>query len=414
MQPLIGLCILLLLIILLRWLLMPCDPSITLPPPAPMDHSACDMEATAQRIKLAPKTGLCYLVIGTGSVGTSIIEALLERGEEHVKGFDIAHNAALGRRIVMIQGNVTKLADLTAACQGVDVVFSTFALIRFAERLHFQYAASHAVNVTGTANTIAACQAASVRVLVVTSTSNCCVSPVACKERHRTAFDETSRYVDAEQSPNHYGWTKVQAEQLALAANGSAASADGTRRLSVACLRPCSAIFGPTDTFICQKWLDNGECQLVTPEPIIDWVYVENVTWGHLLLERKLLDSPTAVGGLAFCVSGEQPLTAGDFYAKLGVFYKATTGTPLKFTYLPRRLMILLSYVIEAIQWLTHGAIKGEAAQLTPAMFAIARCSYTFSSQRACELLGYKPLYTVDEGLQRTVSKWDEARKTKR
>eukprot|EP00929_Paragymnodinium_shiwhaense_P031361 TRINITY_DN17585_c0_g1_i1.p2 TRINITY_DN17585_c0_g1~~TRINITY_DN17585_c0_g1_i1.p2 ORF type:complete len:166 (+),score=43.32 TRINITY_DN17585_c0_g1_i1:67-564(+) len=40
--------------------------------------------------ELAPKTGKKYLIIGTGSVGVAIMDALLERGESEVRGFDVA------------------------------------------------------------------------------------------------------------------------------------------------------------------------------------------------------------------------------------------------------------------------------------------------------------------------------------
>jgi hypothetical protein len=194
-----------------KWVLRPCQPSITLPPPpTTVDHTARadDNEAELAR---APKTGLRYLVVGTGSVGTCIVEALLARGEEHVRGFDIVPNPALVElKVETVQGSVTQLADLTAACQGIDVVYATFALIRFYERLRFQYAASHAVNVVGTANLVAACKAAGVRVLVVTSTSNVCVSPSWCPTWPVKALTEDTPLVDPTTSPSHYGWTKVQ------------------------------------------------------------------------------------------------------------------------------------------------------------------------------------------------------------
>lgn len=202
-----------------KWVLRPCQPSITLPPPpTTVDHTARadDNEAELAR---APKTGLRYLVVGTGSVGTCIVEALLARGEEHVRGFDIAPNTALDElEVETVKGSVTQLADLTAACQGIDVVYATFALIRFYERLRFQYTASHAVNVVGTANLIAACKAAGVRVLVVTSTSNVCVSPSWCPTWPVKALTEDTPLVDHTTSPSHYGWTKVQVRGLPLMA----------------------------------------------------------------------------------------------------------------------------------------------------------------------------------------------------
>ena len=114
-----------------------------------------------------------------------------------VRGLDLVPNAALARRIELIRGSVTELADVMAACREAGVVFATFALTRFYERLSFQYEASHAVNVIG----IAACKACGVRALVVTSTSNVCVSPRVAGLT--SVFDEGSVLVDQSTSPNH-------------------------------------------------------------------------------------------------------------------------------------------------------------------------------------------------------------------
>ena len=389
-------------VVFFRWLLEPPDPSINLPPPPPTVDHTTRVGLAKEALRLAPKTGLRYLVIGTGSVGTAIAEALLERGEKHVKGFDVAPSPSLEGRIPLLRGSVSELSDLEAACEGVDVVYATFALIRYYERLKFQYSDSHNVNVLGTANVIAACKAKGCRVLITTSTSHVCVAP----EMVKLNMTEDSPYVDAKSCPNHYGYTKVQAERLVLAASGPG--------LATGSIRPCSGIFGPADKIITQRYLDQGSTLLIAADPYLDYVYVENVVWGHLLLERALLDKPKAVGGQAFCISNEEPMTSGDFCAKLRHYYEKQVGSPMAVTYLPPRLMGLISYQIEAIQWLTGGAIKGDGALLTPAMLQTARISYTFTSKRAGEVLGYKPLYTVDEALQRTVQFWAEEKKGKK
>ena len=98
--------------------------------------------------------------------------------------------------------------------------------------------------------------------------------------------------------------------------------------------------------------------------------------------------APDCASGLGMRASGA---VSGDFCAKLRHYYEKQVGSPMAVTYLPPRLMGLISYQIEAIQWLTGGAIKGDGALLTPAMLQTARISYTFTSKRASEVLGYKP-----------------------
>ena len=397
----------------LRWLLAPCAPSVSLPPPPTEEilrnAAAAETEARTTRLRTAPKTGLRYLVVGTGSLGSCIAQALLERGEREVAGFDTAPNAQLERAGVrMVRGSVTELKALSAACAGVDVVYATFALIRFYERLPFQYAESHAVNVAGTANLLAACVSNGVRVLVATSTSHVCVSPQWCTAKEPARLDEHSPLLCAERSPSHYGWTKVQAERLVLEAHSHAEGG-----LRAGCVRPCSAIFGPADGFITQKWLAKGGVELLIPEPVIDYVFVESVAYGHLLLERALLNTPEAAGGQAYCISADEPLTGGDFFAKVGSFYTALTTYRFTVTRLPPRLLYAVSHLVEAVQWLTGNALKGEVATLTPAMFHTARCAYTFSSARARSQLGYQPLYSLDAAVHRTVALWHEGWRAK-
>eukprot|EP00927_Polykrikos_kofoidii_P009691 TRINITY_DN14056_c0_g1_i1.p1 TRINITY_DN14056_c0_g1~~TRINITY_DN14056_c0_g1_i1.p1 ORF type:complete len:435 (+),score=46.71 TRINITY_DN14056_c0_g1_i1:196-1305(+) len=350
----------------------------------------------------APATGKRYLVIGTGSVGVYIIEQLVERGEKSVKGFDVAApKRPLPCGVSFICGNVTDYAVVRDACKDVDVVFTTAALIRYYERLSWQYQESHAVNVIGTANIINACVENGVQVLVQTSSSNVCVGPGLVS----MTMDESSPYVDAASSPNHYGWTKVQAEQAIIQANGTELP-NGKGHLATAAVRPCSAIFGPNDNFITEKTLREGEVKVFVPDAKIDYIFVENVVWGHLLLEKKLHSSPAEVGGSAFCISNDDPIVADDFYVALMHFYEQSFKQRLKCTHLPRRLMTALAWASETYQFLTGRRIKGELALLTPATLNTAGLSYAFSSKKARDVLGYRPLYSFDEAIQKTVALW--------
>lgn len=332
------------------------------------------------------------------------MEVLLQRGETRVKGFDLAEPKRSLQSSVsatFVQGSVTDYAAVKAACADVDVVFTTVAMISFYERLPWQYASSHAVNVAGTANIIQACIECGVQVLVQTSSSNVCVAA----ELVSLHMNEDSPYVDAKISPNHYGWTKVQAEKAVLAANGTQL-ANGHGCLATGVCRPCSAIFGPLDNLITEKFIREGHMRMMVPEPTIDYVFVDNVVWGHLLLEKQLHENPRTTSGQAFCISNEDPIVADDFMAGLAFFYEQALKQPMKVTYLPRRLLEVLGWCAETYQRISGRRIQNELKQLTPAMFAIASLSYAFSSAKAKAMLGYKPLYTVEEGLQKTMADW--------
>jgi nucleoside-diphosphate-sugar epimerase len=242
----------------------------------------------------APKTGKRYVVIGTGNVGMTLVDALIERGET-VVGFDIAPPRRTPRaNFTFVKGNVSKYDDVRGALEGADVVFATFAVIRYHERLPHDYAASHAVNVQGTENVIRACVEQDVGMLVQTSTSHVVMS-AAQYDKH--GIDERAPYVTKSTAENHYSWTKAQAEQLVLAANGKALRSGGT--LATAAVRPCSGIFGPQDGLIAEatlKKLHTTGAEAVVCLGAMDWLYVEDLVYAELLCERKLADDPKSVG----------------------------------------------------------------------------------------------------------------------
>jgi len=160
--------------------------------------------------------------------------------------------------------------------------------------------------------------------------------------------------------------------------------------------------------------LDEGCYQIMLPEAKIDYVFVETVAYAHLLLEKALLREQAAggkpgadaAGGQVFCVSNEEPMVADDFINSLQWSYQELLKRPFQRRYLPMNLMKLIAWCVEFVERLTQRRISGQLEKLTPAMLAIAELSYTFSSAKARQVLGYEPLFTVDEAVQRTVHLW--------
>lgn len=72
----------------------------------------------------------------------------------------------------------------------------------------------------------------------------------------------------------------------------------------------------------------------------------------------------------------------------------------------PIRLLYVLGACVEAYAYLTHKKLPGDLGKLTPSMLDCATMSYTFSGRKAREVLGYAPLYTLDEAVHRTVGQW--------
>ncbi len=78
--------------------------------------------------------------------------------------------------------------------------------------------------------------------------------------------------------------SQMIAEQLVLGANGKALANGGV--FSTACVRPMG-ILGAKDRYMMQRVLENRTLDIIADSKT-DWVYVDNVVWCELLLERGL------------------------------------------------------------------------------------------------------------------------------
>lgn len=258
---------------------------------------------------------------------------------------------------------------------------------------------SDRVNVVGTKNIIAACKACGVKALIYTSTSNVVISR---EFRGNGVYngDETMPY--AKEPMNIYVRTKIQGEKAVLAAN----DVNGLRTVAI---RPASGIFGPHDGMFVENVLKVRDVPMIAPYTS-DFVFVENVAWGHLLAEKGLFENPARVSGQAFFVSNNEPMSAHDFSALIK-FYEPR----VVISSYPYPLYYLLALISSSIQTM-FGRVKwlGPLAMLDLSLLELMSINYTFSSGKASNLLGYSPLYTVSEAVQKTVFDFNEYLKKKK
>jgi len=369
-------------------------------PSQPPDSVPVDVEArwrkALERDTPGP-SGEKYLVIGAGSLGQRIIDVLLLRQEQSIRVFDVAacpqkYNG--DPRILWIRGDVRKQVDVEEACQGISAVFATFAVIRFQQRMPFQAAVSEQTNITGTENVVSACRRTGVRRLIQTSTCGVVLSPDLCK----TDMDESSPYVTRAASMNHYTWTKAVAERLVL----EAAAPD----LQTCSVRVCSAMIGPRDVILTQKFQDLGVMVVPEPRARLDFTYVDNVVWCHLLAERALRDGRPGISGEVFCVTNRDPISIWTLLKGIQYFKPSLWLFPA-----PYYILRFASHFVEWLQWLTRDRLwLGALADLTPAAILNSSLSYTFTDKKAGRLLGYAPLFTVDEALQLCVTGYEQSK----
>jgi nucleoside-diphosphate-sugar epimerase len=343
------------------------------------------------------RTGKTYLVTGGhGMLGSHLVEALLARGEDHVRIFDVAPSPLFDEEVrrgavTFHRGDLRAHGAIEEACRGVDAVFHTAASVNYWADLPFERDAIHAVNVTGTENVVAACAAAGVRQLVTTSSTSVVV-PHDVEQRPLALADERAPLATAP-FLNHYIDTKGLAERAVLAA-------DGRGGLCTAALRP-GGMYGPREGTITAA-IAAGTPGIGTPTNVVDHIYVENVAHALLLVEARL--APGApVCGQAYFVTNYPPSTGSDSYVAFNTKFAARFGR--RFRLLPAAVPAALARAAQAAVRASRGGAQrylGDLGKLRPASVALARATFYFSHRRAERDFGYAPLYSADEAMELT------------
>lgn len=115
----------------------------------------------------------CLVTGGCGFIGSHLVDRLVDLGHEVVILDDLSTGEGSGRnpKSELIAGSVTDASALTAATEGVDVVFHTAAWARV-ERSVDDPIGTHEVNVTGTLNVLRAAHLAGAARVVNSSSSS--------------------------------------------------------------------------------------------------------------------------------------------------------------------------------------------------------------------------------------------------
>lgn len=373
------------------------------PVPQPANIDEAKVAALLNKWKTAVKglgtTGKRYVVIGTGFLGSRILSALVLRGESQIVAFDLVFSDDLRRQfpqVKFVQGNVGNIQAVREAVHGADVVYSTFAVIRYWEKLPHQLPAS-LINVEGTHAVVEACVAENVPMLISTSTSNVSVT----NSLEPQYFDESTPYVNMDNAPHHYAYTKAQAERLVLQANAKPLAGGGAFRTGV--VRPCSGIFGARDRLLLQRFLMRGQYEVIAINRI-NWVYVDNVVWAHLLMENALAKSPEKVAGKPVCVSNNYEATTLEFFNLL-----VAIKPSLHFVFLPRAVMFALASFLDFFRGILKHRMPsmGELDQVSRCCFEACSSTYLLKSDFAKHALGYEPLFTAPEAVLLTAAEFE-------
>jgi 2-alkyl-3-oxoalkanoate reductase len=314
---------------------------------------------------------------GGGFLGRAIIERLLERGDS-VRSFARGSYPDLAARGVdVVRGDVADARAVRQAVRGVEVVFHVAAKAGIWGREADFFRA----NVTGTDSVIRACQEEGISRLIYTSSPS-----VVFDGRDMEGVDESVPYAGTYLA--HYPRTKALAEKQMLAANSA--------ELATVALRP-HLLWGPHDTQLTKSILARGRARTLTRignrDPLVDFTYVENAAWAHLLAADKL--SPGArISGRPFFISQGEPVPLWGFINRL---LAAGSLPPVQRTISPRLAYAVATLLEFAYNYLP---LKGEP-RLTRFLAEELCTAHWFNIDAARRDLDYSPVVSIDEGLAR-------------
>jgi 3beta-hydroxy-delta5-steroid dehydrogenase/steroid delta-isomerase len=334
---------------------------------------------------------VCLVVGGAGFLGRALVRALLERGFS-VRAFDRRPAFEKDGRVKFFTGDIRDHDAVRRATQGCSTVFHTAAV------LNFLGVCKHAVrrevadvNVGGTRNVIAACEAAGASRLVYTSTNTVCFDP-----RPVLYGDESKPYSTS--FIDIYGETKTEAEKAVLAA-------DRPGSLRTVAIRP-AGLWGPgPGCYMVTKFVEElagGKFVAIVGngKSLADNTHVDNLVFAEFLAAEKLIEAPDVVGGQAYFVTDEEPMNLIDWFSPL--FEELGYKRP-KIS-IPVPLMYWTAYLME---WLHR--FGGPRPLMTRLEVHNLTTDFIFRTDRARRELGYRPLVRHVEGLRECVPHCREA-----
>jgi 2-alkyl-3-oxoalkanoate reductase len=311
---------------------------------------------------------------GTGFLGQHLAAALLQRGHT----VSILGRNFTSAQPLLAQGAVPIACDLRdqtaihAACAGMDVVYHVGALSApWGKRADF-----FVINVDGTAAVLDGCRMHNVRRCIYVS------SPSVLFNGHDqwNVSDETAypaRFTSV------YALTKKRGEDLVRAATD----------LHTVILRP-KAIFGPGDQTLLPRLIEAARRrrlpQIGTGHNLVDLTYVDNVVHALLLsLESK------APSGKTHLITNNEHIPLWDVIRRT----LSRLHLPTQLRHLPLPVVLSAASLMEL-----RAMFDGKEPLMTRYSALILARTQTYDISSAQRDLGYAPIVSVAEGLERTLA----------
>ena len=334
-------------------------------------------------VKNIDDLGTILVTGGAGFVGKNFVKTLLEKGFK-VKSFDLIASDVEHDNLEIITGNICDADLVEKACEGVDTIFHTAAIIglKGGRAVSKEYRdLSYSINIDGTKGLLKALQKAGGKRFIYTASNSVIIEgkPI---ENGTEDTPYTNRFNDL------YTETKVIAEKWVLAQNGC----EGVLTCSI---RP-SGIWGPGDQTMFKIFFDQIISGLFLARvgdgsALLDNSYVHNLIHGQILAAQHLVEGGTAPGQAYFINDGD-PVNMFDFSTPI----IESCGQKMPSIKVPSSLVRGIMLIWQELNF----RFKFPEPPIPPlAVERIAHHNY-FSIDKARKDLGYEPLYTTAQGIE--------------
>ncbi|KAE8665294.1 3beta-hydroxysteroid-dehydrogenase/decarboxylase isoform 2 [Hibiscus syriacus] len=351
----------------------------------------------------------CIVTGGRGFAARHLVEMLIRYGMFSVRIADLPskidlesheENGLLGEalrsgRADYVSADLRHKAQVLKALEGVEVVFHMAAPNSSINN----FSLHHSVNVLGTKNVIEACIQLKVKRLIYTS------SPSVVFDGVHGIFNGNESLPYPANHNDSYSATKAEGESLVMKSNGI----DG---LLTCCIRP-SSIFGPGDRLLVPSLVAAaraGKSKFIIGDGnnVYDFTYVENVAHAHICAERTLASGGEVAekaAGQAYFITNMEPIKFWEFVSRIleGLGYQRPK---IK---IPAIVIMPIAHLVEWTYRLL-GPYGMKVPQLTPSRVRLLSCSRSFDCSKAKDRIGYTPIVSLEDGLQKTIESFSHLR----
>ena len=314
---------------------------------------------------------------GGGFLGSAICSMLVKRGDQVQSISRQAYPGLETMGISQFRGDLVDKGKIYSAAQGCDAIIHTAAKAG----IWGDYSSYYQANVLGTQNIIEVCRELRITKLVYTSSPSVVFSGGDMEGVNESA-PYPKRYLTA------YPKTKAIAEQMVLNANDE--------NLATVSLRP-HLIWGPGDNHLVPRILARAKAgklrKIGSRDVLVDSVYIDNAASAHILaLDRLNFNSPCS--GKAYFISNGEPWKLWDLVNEIIL---AGKGNVVNKT-VSVSLAYFMGWLFEIIYTISR---KHAEPPMTRFLAKELSTSHWFDISNARNDLGYVPIITIREGLDR-------------